>query len=134
MLTEQAKRTLPNFNKFFPNEFVGVLTSLGSKRADILAFILKSRRRSDNFFVGSYDVIAKNTNTSIHTVSDTINILLNTNFMRRIAESTYMINPAIIVYGGQANEMMLNKEYADVNNTPFLYPQNKKSKNGGKTK
>ena len=59
----------------------------GSKRIDVVKYILENRNRSDNTVLITQKELAKKSQTSYQTVNHTIKILKEANFLSQIVQA-----------------------------------------------
>lgn len=95
-----------NFKKVWMRDFLNSLDIIGNQKTKIAYWIIDNIK-SDNTISFTYDELCKWTNTSIQTVSFTVNLLINANFMKKVRQAYYHINPSII-FKGDVNKRLYN--------------------------
>lgn len=114
-----------NFWKIWLSDILTVLGIISnSKQLDVVLYVMGHIKQSDNTFVGSYDKIAKEIGVSKRTVITTMKKLLEVDFIRRVQNGYYQVNPKYILKGNENKRRMVIDYY----NTLDSYP-----KNDGKT-
>ena len=98
-----------NFHKIWLNDLMSVLDLIGGKKLEILKYLLSKMSNVDNTIVARYDDIMKELQVSRQTISSTLKILREANFIKKIANGVYMVNPDIIVKGtgGKKDALMI---------------------------
>ncbi len=95
---------------------MNILDLLGGKKLEILKYLLSKINNIDNTIIARYDDIIKDLKVSRQTVSSTLKILREANFIRKIANGVYMVNPDIIVKGSGSKKDALMIKYIKINN------------------
>ena len=88
-----------NFHKIWLNDLMSVLNLIGGKKLDILKYLLSEMRTQDNTISVTYRQIEKELNTSQKTIAETMKILQEANFITKVQNGLYMVNPDVIVRG-----------------------------------
>lgn len=96
-----------HFWKCYMKKFLAVLKSLSSTQFRIFVYIVEHTHPSTNQFIGTYDKIVKDTKCCRQTVAVTLKILQKENFIRKIQNGVWMINPEVIMKGNDAKQAML---------------------------
>ncbi len=100
-----------NFWKCYLMDFMAILGIIDSKQLDVLIYILEHTKQSDNLFIGTQEKICKDTNISRPTVSRLMKKLQETNFITKVQNGVWMINPKIMVRGNDRKQHMLINYY-----------------------
>ncbi len=87
-----------NFHKLFLKNFEEALKPIVNKKTALCFWIL-SNLTKDNLLLYTYREISNKTDLSYKTVADTMQQLLNTDFLRKHSSGYYMVNPDIIFKG-----------------------------------
>lgn len=95
-----------NFKKVWMRDFLNSLDIIGNQKTKIAYWIIDNIK-PDNTISFTYEELCKWTNTSIQTVSFTVNLLINANFMKKVRQAYYHINPSII-FKGDVNKRLYN--------------------------
>jgi DNA-binding transcriptional regulator YhcF (GntR family) len=69
------------------------------KQINVLAYILQSIRPGDNTFILTYQKIAKDTGVSKDTVLRIMRRLGEKDFVRKVQNGVYVVNPYMLVWG-----------------------------------
>jgi DNA-binding transcriptional regulator YhcF (GntR family) len=99
-----------NFEKLWLVHILESLEAVGNKKIMVMNTLLKMKN-SDNQIIGSQRQISKESGVSLPTVNETINILIDSNFIRKITNNVYMINPDILFKGGNKKRMNVLLQY-----------------------
>lgn len=100
-----------HFWKCYLMDFMSILGIVESKQLDVLIYILEHTKQSDNTFIGTYDKISKDTNVSRPTISTIMKKLQNTNFIKKVQNGVWMVNPCIMMKGNDHKKHMLVSYY-----------------------
>ena len=100
-----------HFWKCYLMDFMSILGIVESKQLDVLIYILEHTKQSDNTFIGTYDKISKDTNVSRPTISTIMKKLQNTNFIKKVQNGVWMVNPCIMMKGNDHKKHMLISYY-----------------------
>ena len=93
-----------NFFKVYKLEFLKVLSGFNSPKIDVLIYICDNMQESNNTFLGTVDSIVENTCISKKTVIEALKILSKGNFIRRVRNGVYVINPDVMFKGDAAKQ------------------------------
>ena len=104
-----------NFHKIWLNDLMNILDLIGGKKLEILKYLLNKMSNVDNTIIARYDDIMKDLKVSRQTVSNTLKILREANFIKKIANGVYMVNPDIIVKGTGGKKDALMIKYIQIN-------------------
>jgi hypothetical protein len=99
-----------NFDKIWIMHILDSLEAVGNQKIKVMNELIKMKN-NDNLIVATQDVICKKTGVSRPVVSQTLNILIESNFMKKIQNGVYMINPDTLFKGGKANRMNVLLKY-----------------------
>ena len=102
-----------NFTKVFMQNFLMDLDALGNKKFKIAIYICENIDR-DGYFIGTIKQICKATECSYQTVQQTLSILIECNFMKRISPGAYIINANHLFKGSHTHRMNVLKRYTEV--------------------
>lgn len=93
-----------NFEKIWISHLLQSMEALGSKKLKVAMFLL-SVKDGENFVNLTYEEMVEHTGISRQTITDTIKILIGENFMKKIRNSKYQINPDLAFKGGNKKRM-----------------------------
>ena len=107
-----------NFHKIWLNDLMSVLNLIGGKKLDILKYLLSEMRTQDNTISVTYTKIQEKLNTSRKTIAETMKILQEANFITKVQNGLYMVNPDVIVKGNGKKRDALMIKYVEAKNEP----------------
>ena len=107
-----------NFHKIWLNDLMSVLNLIGGKKLDILKYLLSEMRTQDNIISVTYTKIQEKLNTSRKTIAETMKILQEANFITKVQNGLYMVNPDVIVKGNGKKRDALMIKYVETKNEP----------------
>lgn len=112
-----TKRTYgtKHFWKCYLMDFLTVLGIIDSKQLDIFIYIVENTDPAKNIFIGTQRQIAANTNSSVQTVSTIIKKLQENNFIKKLQNGVYMVNPNLLMKGNDHKRQILLSYYATEN-------------------
>lgn len=99
-----------NFNKIFMQHFIVAMNLIGNQKSK-LAFWIIDNLKNGNLITMTYRQISQVTKISLKTVSDTMRLLLEADFLRRINIGCYMVNPNISFKGHHSARMNFLHQY-----------------------
>jgi len=102
-----------NFHKIWLNDLMSVLNLIGGKKLDILKYLLSEMRTQDNTISVTYTKIQEKLKTSRKTIAETMKILQKANFITKVQNGLYMVNPDIIVRGKSGKKDALMIKYVE---------------------
>lgn len=101
-----------NFHKVWMRNFVSTLDIVGNQKTRLCLWIIDHLNR-DNQLLYTYRQIATTANMSLETVRTTMKILLEADFLRRINQGCYIVNPDILYKGSRNGRMNILNQYHD---------------------
>ena len=104
-----------NFNKIWLSHILNSIDLIGNQKTK-LAFWILDNIDSENQLIMTQRKIAKNSGISLYTVSETLKVLMDSNFLQKINSGAYRVNPNVLWKGGKSARM----------NVLFKYHQNEK--------
>lgn len=93
-----------NFHKIWLGHMLESLDMIGNQKIRVAMFILNNTN-SDNEFIMTYRVIAEKTGISLQTITETMKVLQESNFIKKIRNGYYRLNPDIVFKGGKENRL-----------------------------
>lgn len=99
-----------NFHKLWLGHIIESLDLIGNKKIKILTFIMNNVN-SDNMFLMTYDEMAKEIGVSKPTIIETMKALISSNFLAKVRNGQYQINPDVIFKGGKNSRMNVLLQY-----------------------
>jgi hypothetical protein len=100
-----------NFYKVWLLDLLNILEIVGNKKIKVIDYILRNMRKEDNSISVTHREIAKKTGVSLPIVTQTFKILQETNFLVKIRNGFYMLNPDLIVKGHTGKRINLLIKY-----------------------
>lgn len=100
-----------NFWKCYLMDFLSVLGIIDSKQVDIFIFIVENTNQSNNIFLGTYKHIAKEVGVSEPTIAKIMKKLQDNNFIKKIQNGAYYVNPNILMKGNDNKRQILLSYY-----------------------
>lgn len=107
----EVKATDKGFDKVWLGMILAVLEIIGSKKIDVIKYILENRSRTENTITVSQNKIAKDVGVSVQTVNETMKRLESADFIHRIVPGHYRINPAVIWRGSHMGRMAIMAKF-----------------------
>lgn len=104
-------RGIKEFWKVCLMDFLAVLGICDSKQLDIFIYIVMNTSQATNLFVGTYKKIAAEVNVSEPTIAKIMKKLQENNFIRRVQNGVWRVNPAVLMKGDERKRQMLLTYY-----------------------
>ncbi|MEJ9129504.1 replication/maintenance protein RepL [Bacillus thuringiensis] len=105
-----------HFWKLYLMDFLSVLGILENKQLDVLIYILENTEQATNTFIGTYKKISKGANVSEPTIAKIMKKLQENNFITKVQNGVWQINPNIMMKGSEHKKSLLLNYYDDSNN------------------
>ena len=99
------------FWKCYLMDFLTILGIVDSKQVDVFIFIVENTNQSNNIFFGTYKHIAKEVNVSEPTIAKIMKKLQENNFIKKIQNGVWFVNPNILMKGNDGKRQMLLSYY-----------------------
>ncbi len=100
-----------NFWKCYLMDFLTVLGIIDSKQLDVFIFIVENTNQATNTFLGTYDHIAKQVGVSRPTIAKIMTKLQENNFIKKIQNGAWLVNPNILMKGNDTKRQILLSYY-----------------------
>lgn len=101
-----------NFWKCYLMDFLAILGLFDSKQVDIFIFIIQNTDPTNNLFIGTYKNIAKGAHVaSPNTISAIMRKLQEHNFIKKVQNGVWRINPCIMMKGNWEKKKLLISYY-----------------------
>ncbi|MCM1235900.1 MAG: replication/maintenance protein RepL [Ruminococcus flavefaciens] len=100
-----------NFWKIYLMDFMTVLGILDSKQVDILVYIMEHISAGTNTFIGTYKKISSDVGVSEPTIATVMKKLQKANFIRKVQNGVWAINPDMLMKGNDNKRQMLLSYY-----------------------
>jgi hypothetical protein len=94
-----------NWNKIWLGHLLDCLEVIGNKKIIIMTWFLENRDKKDNMIHATQRMIAKETNVSLPTVTETITIMQEQNVLLKVRNGVYQLNPELIFIGDNPERM-----------------------------
>lgn len=99
------------FWKMYLMDFLMVLGIIDSKQVDIFIYIVENTNQSNNTFIGTYKKIARDVGCSETTISKIMKKLQDNNFVKKLQNGVWLVNPNILMKGGDNKRQILLSYY-----------------------
>jgi len=105
-----------NFHKVWLNDLLNVLEVVGNKKLKVIRWILANIDNKTNQVVGTHQRIAEQIDVSRVVVSQTFKLLQDANFLVKVQNGVYQINPDILAKGSDRKRKYLVIKYQENKN------------------
>lgn len=99
-----------NFSKVWMRNFIATLDIVGNQKTKLCFWIIEHVNKQ-NVLIGTMRSISKESGISLETVRKTMSILLDADFLRRVQNGVYIINPDIVFKGTRSGRMNVLNQY-----------------------
>lgn len=108
-----TKRTYgtKNFWKLYLMDFLSILGIFDNRQVDVFIYIVENTKPSENLFIGTYEKIAKATGASSATIAKIMKKLQTNNFISKVQNGVWMVNPNILMKGNDNKRQILLSYY-----------------------
>lgn len=113
-----------NFTKVWMKNFISTLDLVGNQKTKLAFWIIENLNK-ENQLTMTYRQISEKTNISLETVRKTMMILLEVNFLKRINQGVYQVNPDILFKGNKNTRLNLLTQYNNLDNQEEVTLQKK---------
>jgi hypothetical protein len=103
-----------NFHKIWLGHILSSIDLIGNSKTR-LAFWILDNMDSQNQLIGTHRKIAQETGMSTKTVTETLKILIDADFLQKVQNGVYRINPNILWKGGKNDRMSVLIDYQNNN-------------------
>lgn len=100
-----------NFWKCYLMDFLTVLGIVDSKQLDVFIFIVENTNPVNNTFLGTYKHISKSVEVSEPTIAKIMKKLQENNFIKKIQNGAWLVNPNILMKGNDTKRQILLSYY-----------------------
>lgn len=101
-----------NFHKVWMKNFINTLEIVGNQKSKLCFWIIDNLNR-DNQLCMTYRQIAEKTHISLDTVRVTMKLLLEADFLRRVNQGCYVVNPDVVFKGSRTGRLNVLNTYTD---------------------
>lgn len=102
-----------NFHKVWMKNFINTLEIVGNQKSKLCFWIIDNLNK-ENQLCMTYRQIAEKTKISLDTVRVTMKLLLEADFLRRINQGCYVVNPDVIFKGSRTGRLNVLNTYTDI--------------------
>lgn len=99
------------FWKVYLMDFLTVLGILDSKQLDVFVYIVENTNQGNNLFIGTYKKIANDVGVSQPTIAKIMKKLLDNNFIKKVQNGVWLVNPNILMKGNDTKRQVLLSYY-----------------------
>ena len=103
------------WNKVWLSDLLNVIELVGSKKLKIVKYILNEMNTNNNIVFFTQRGLSKKLELSLGVINETIKILVESDFMKKIQNGVYQINPDILVKGNTSKRLNLLVKYEQIN-------------------
>jgi hypothetical protein len=103
-----------NFHKIWMRNFITSLDLVGNQKTR-LAFWIIEHLNKENMLTMTYRQISDASGISLDTVRVTMKILVDADFLRRLNQGCYIVNPDVLFKGTRKNRLNILQQYNDAN-------------------
>ena len=104
-----------NFWKCYLMDFLTILGIIDSKQLDIFIYIIENTNQNNNIFIGTYKKISSDTKCSSRTIAKVMKKLQENNFIKKVQNGVWLINPNILMKGNDTKRQFLLSYYESQN-------------------
>lgn len=104
-----------NFHKIWLQHIISSFDLIGNQKIKLAFWIIDHLDR-ENKLTMTYRQIAEKSGISLDTVRRTMQCLLDTDFLERINQGAYRVNPNMIFKGSRNNRLNVLYQYNDIKN------------------
>lgn len=101
-----------NFHKVWMKNFINTLEIVGNQKSKLCFWIIDNLDKENQLCL-TYRQIAEKTNISLDTVRVTMKLLLEADFLRRINQGCYVVNPDVVYKGSRTGRLNVLNTYSD---------------------
>jgi len=114
-VSQIVKRTYGTkaFWKCYLMDFLQVLGIVNNKQIDVFVYIIENTNPATNMFIGTYDRIAEGAGACRQTISIIMKKLQEHNFIKKVQNGVWLINPDILVKGNDNKRQLLLSYYLE---------------------
>lgn len=100
-----------SFWKVYLMDFLTVLGIIDSKQLDVFIYLVENTQQSNNTFIGTYKKISADVGVSQPTIAKIMKKLQEHGFIKRLQNGAWLVNPNILMRGGDAKRQILLSYY-----------------------
>ena len=99
-----------NFHKLWLQHVITSFDLIGNQKIRLALWIIDNLNR-DNMLLYTYEQIANMTGISYKTISSTMKVLIDSNFLTKRNAGCYVVNPNVIFKGGRTDRLNVLIQY-----------------------
>ena len=100
-----------NFWKCYLMDFLSILGIVDNRQVDVFIYIVENTNQTTNLFIGTYRKIAKDVQCSTGTVTNIMKKLVANNFVKRVQNGVWFVNPNVLMKGSDQKRQILLSYY-----------------------
>ena len=101
------------WHKIWLADLAGILRFFGSGKFNVFSYVIDNTDTGSNLFLSTVREVAKDCGVSTKTVAETFKILMEANFMVKVRNGQYRVNPEVMAYGSSEKRGCLLVKYHD---------------------
>lgn len=107
-----------NFTKMWMKNFISTLDIVGNQKTRLCFWIIDHVDK-ENRLIGAYRTIASQSGMSLDTVRITMKLLMDADFMRKVQNGVYVINPNLVFKGTRNARMNVLNQFTSAEYVPL---------------
>lgn len=107
-----------NFSKVWMKNFIATLDIVGNQKTKVCFWIIDHIDKN-NMLVATQRSLSEQIGVSYQTVSTTIKILLDADFLRKVQSGVYMVNPDVVFKGTRQKRLNVLNQYDSAEYIPL---------------
>lgn len=104
-----------NFHKIWMRNFIASIDLVGNQKTR-LAFWIIDNLNKENMLTMTYRQIADASGVSLDTVRVTMKILIDSDFLKRLNQGCYIVNPNVVFKGTRNSRLNILQQYENIDN------------------
>lgn len=101
-----------NFTKVWMQNFILTLDIVGNQKTKFCFWLIDNLNR-DNQLIGTQRDMADKSGVSLQTVSITLKLLMDADFLRKKQSGVYIVNPSVIFKGTRSARLNILNQYSE---------------------
>ena len=111
LIDRETGELITNFWKCYLMDFLSILGIIDNKQVDIFIYIVENTNQSNNVFLGTYKKISEDVGCSSATIARIMKKLQENNFIKKLQNGAWLVNPNILVRGDDTKRQILLSYY-----------------------
>ena len=103
-----------DFHKCFLESFLASFEMFQYKQINVVCYIYEHMQTSNNIFIGTYKSISQALNVSEPTIASVMRKLQANNFIRRVQNGIWQINPNILMKGDERKRKIMITKFENL--------------------